>query len=301
MVRLTLRSCALALGAMLVIPSIAMADTDEELAKRYYKLGEVLYDRAEYEGALRHFRRSYRHSARPELLYNIARCHESLGQHRKAIEAYREYLATEPPRREIIEQRIANIRRLIAKKQDKPSGEVTSDPAASDGTGPGTGSGPHASANARRTPTFRGTRRTGPDDPGGAIEAPAAAASPGRDAAHQSRPLRMTGWVLVGTGGALVATAIATGVLASSRANEIEAAGDAGKEWSDVAKTRDEGETLETVSLVSGVTGGIAAAAGAVLVLLDWRAARRRGAARRAWVMPGLASGGATLSAGLRF
>jgi hypothetical protein len=312
-------------AALLVAPPVA-AQTDEELAKRYSKLGEVLYNRSEYEGALKQFKRSYDYSERPALLYNIARCHESLGQHEKAIDVYTKYLATKPRQRGIIEQRIKNLRRLVQKKREKQrAGE------ASEGDGPAaaaavdaaaSGAAPtNAAAGGEETPegvatagpgatdsasppgprTAMNGRTTAPDQPGRAIEPPGPVAKSVADTDEPTRPLRLTGWILAGTGGALLAAGITTGVMARSRASDVEAAGDEGKEWSEVSGTYDEGETLEKVSIATLVTGGLAAAAGAVLVVLDWRAAREERTERRAWVVPGVTAGGATLSAGVRF
>jgi tetratricopeptide (TPR) repeat protein len=109
----------LIIGALILFPTLARAQqqTDDELAKQYYKLGEELYTRADYEGALKQFQQAYKLSNKPALLYNMARCNESLGQHEKAIELLREYLKSNPDNASMIEARIANLQRLVDKKQ----------------------------------------------------------------------------------------------------------------------------------------------------------------------------------------
>ena len=58
----------------------ARAEKDIELAKEYYDLGEKLYKRSDFKGAIVNFEKSYSYSKHPELLFNIARCQESMGQ-----------------------------------------------------------------------------------------------------------------------------------------------------------------------------------------------------------------------------
>ena len=53
---------------------------DDALAKQYYKLGVELYDRSDYEGALKQFEKAYSHSKRPAFVYNMARCYEFMGK-----------------------------------------------------------------------------------------------------------------------------------------------------------------------------------------------------------------------------
>jgi tetratricopeptide (TPR) repeat protein len=111
--------CALLISGSLLGHGLAVAQSDDELAKRYYKLGEELYNRADYEGAYKQFQQSYEISKRPALLFNMARCQESLGQHEKAIELLTEYLSSNPDNRTVIEARIANLRRLVERKRQE--------------------------------------------------------------------------------------------------------------------------------------------------------------------------------------
>jgi tetratricopeptide (TPR) repeat protein len=115
-----LRRCSLfaALALSLLAPAAARAQGgDDALAKQYYKLGEELYNRADYEGALKQFTQAFNLSKRPALLYNMGRCQESLGNYEKAIELYSEYLKSGPENPAVLEARIANLRKLIEKKK----------------------------------------------------------------------------------------------------------------------------------------------------------------------------------------
>jgi tetratricopeptide (TPR) repeat protein len=243
-------------------------ETDEELAKRYYKLGETLYHRSEFEGALKQFKRSYDLSKKAALLFNIARCHESLGQHAEAVAAYEAYLESNPRNTENVRMRIKNLRRLIEKnKQDEPPQPAPDEP----------------KVTATQTPTEDVER-----------EAPAAPTA----ADDRSRPLRLTGWILAGSGAALLVTGTVMGVMARSKQSELEDANTAGEEYRDYKGTHDQGDALNKACIATLVVGGLAAAAGAVLVVLDWRANRER---REAWVAPVLDRRGVVITAGLRF
>ncbi len=74
----------------------ALAQTDTDLAKQHYKLGAEMHKRADFKGALQHFRKSFELSRRAALLYNIGKCHESLGEHQKAIDYFKQYLLSKP-------------------------------------------------------------------------------------------------------------------------------------------------------------------------------------------------------------
>jgi tetratricopeptide (TPR) repeat protein len=242
-------------------PAVARADetSDEELAKRYYQLGEELYNRSDYEGALKQFQASYALSKRAPLLYNMARCHESLGQHQKAIDLYNEYLASRPANAAVIEARIANLKLLIKKKQE-PATQVT---------------------------------KVEPPKP--PVEPP-----PTRPPARP-RPLRLPGWIAVGVGGALIITGIAAAGMVIKKKNEAENANNSTppKEYSTDGKSiEDSGRTWQNVEIATLVVGGVIAATGAVLLVLDSRAAKTE---RRAWIAPSVAPGGAMVAAGLRF
>ena len=93
------------------------AQEDTELAKRYYKLGEELYRRADFRGAKAQFQLSYKLSKKPALLWNIARCQEPLGEHEAAVASYEGYLKSNPANAALVRTRIANLKKLMAEKQ----------------------------------------------------------------------------------------------------------------------------------------------------------------------------------------
>lgn len=77
------------------IPAWSQANPDE-LARRHFESGAAYFEQAEYESALREFRKAYELSSRPEILINVATVQERLGDLRAAIAALDEYLQLKP-------------------------------------------------------------------------------------------------------------------------------------------------------------------------------------------------------------
>ena len=115
------RWAAVVVGFVLLLQlgSLALADqaSDDALARKYYELGQSLYGRADYEGAIKQFEDSYRLSRRPALLFNIGRTRENLGQHEEAIRVYERYLQTRPQDAAEVAARLANLRQLVERKR----------------------------------------------------------------------------------------------------------------------------------------------------------------------------------------
>jgi tetratricopeptide (TPR) repeat protein len=69
------------------------ASTDAARAVQLNEAGSELYAAGNYLGALQAFERAYALMVEPNLLFNIAGCHEQLGQRATALEYYRRFLA----------------------------------------------------------------------------------------------------------------------------------------------------------------------------------------------------------------
>lgn len=87
-----LRFGTVALVLALAAPS-SHADGLREQAKAHYDLGRAEYQAGRYARALEEFQRSYRSAPIPELIFNIGRCQEELGDIAAAASSYRQYLA----------------------------------------------------------------------------------------------------------------------------------------------------------------------------------------------------------------
>ncbi len=262
--------CRLLLVALLsVAPAVAGAQGDTDLAKGYYKLGVELYNRADYEEALAQFQKAYKHSGKAALFHNIARCNESLGKHEEAVKYYERFLEEgKPDNAEVIKARIANLKRLI-KKKNKPPVPV-SQPVK-----------PASQPVAKPVPKPQPLKPTPVPIP----------PSP-------SRPLRTAGWVMVGAGGASLVAGLLLGGMAAGLADELEQDNKDGVPYdSSIMAEEEKGRTLQALQILTLAVGAAAAATGAVLLFLDSRKQKER----RAWLAPTVTTGGAMLSGGFSF
>jgi hypothetical protein len=90
--------------------------TNDERAHALFRVGDAAYSEGRYEDALRAFSEAYQLSGRPQLLFNLANCHEHLGRNAEAIDALEKYLATANVKdRDPVEGRIVRLKRLEAR------------------------------------------------------------------------------------------------------------------------------------------------------------------------------------------
>jgi tetratricopeptide (TPR) repeat protein len=89
---------ALALStSALAAPPPSAADSEKKAAaKHFYDAGMLLYDRGEFLDAAKEFERAYGEQPLPDLQYNIAQAYDKGGERKKAVEAYRKYVAAMP-------------------------------------------------------------------------------------------------------------------------------------------------------------------------------------------------------------
>ena len=103
------------------------AASRDRQARQLYLDGDALYAAGRYEEAAENFRRAYELSQRPELLFNLGNALERLGQHGRAAEYLRRYLASPKARdaasvRERVRRLEERARRTSGLAPDAPSG-----------------------------------------------------------------------------------------------------------------------------------------------------------------------------------
>jgi PEGA domain/Tetratricopeptide repeat len=105
------------MGAALLCGA-ARADnaSDLEIARAHFQTGLSYYDSDRFSSAVKEFLESYRLSKRPELLYNIARSYERMGDPGHAIVYYRKFVQQRPSAKERheIEITLPNLQRRAA-------------------------------------------------------------------------------------------------------------------------------------------------------------------------------------------
>ena len=78
------------------VPARGEVSFEREVAKGHFKLGVKYYGVAHYAKALEEFTKAYEVEPLPELLYNMGRCHEGLGNSASALALYRKTLKASP-------------------------------------------------------------------------------------------------------------------------------------------------------------------------------------------------------------
>lgn len=275
-------------------PAPSPSEADLALAKQYFVLGKTYYDQGSYEKALEAFNESYKHSRKAALLYNIAKCYESLGELEPAIAHYERYLAEGEQEKPTIAARVANLRARLERAQAKAAASARPATATTKPIEPKARPSvpkPRAAPLAKRvSPAPR------PRKPANRNLAPELIPSRGRDTSWGW--MTWTGWGLVGVGVASIVTSIVFGARASSKAGLMEDAlacstddGPSGcpaprgtpYEWSTVkTEIDDPGKKYEIIQIATLVAGLISGGAGATLLLL----APRRRPVERAAIVP---------------
>jgi tetratricopeptide (TPR) repeat protein len=112
------------LSALALITTLASApvraDDLRDQARAHYRIGQIEFQAAHYDLALAEFRASYAAAPIPELLYDIGRCQEELGDRAGAGQSYRQYLAAKPA----AEER-AELERHVAELEHARSSPTT--------------------------------------------------------------------------------------------------------------------------------------------------------------------------------
>jgi tetratricopeptide (TPR) repeat protein len=247
--------------SLVVPPGAALAQdaAKEELAKRHYNLGEQLYRTSDYAGALVEFKKSHQLSGRPELLFNIARCHEVLAQLEEAVAAYERYLKERPdaPNADLVTSRLATLRKRLEVKRREDS-----------------------EAEKKRRAEKEQRRRAGAERHEDRRQQPAE---------RPSRWKRTAGWVTLGVGAAALCTGVIFGVMARGKAAEFEDGVAEGKLYYELDEIDSQGKRFNNVALATLIVGGVGVAAGGGMLIWDWISTR--GERRSARLLP-FASGG---------
>lgn len=230
------------------------AETEEQ-ARAHFRLGRAHYDNGNFAQAAVEFEAAYRISQRAALLYNIYLAYRDANDTRNAAEALRKYLLLEKDieNRGQLESRLAALDRSL--EEEPPPGAVAA---------PGPAQ-PQTPAPAAPAPE--------------AAVAPAPAAPLAKpDAA--AKPFPIVPVVLMGTGGAMIATSVVTGLMVSSKQGEYDDARTACEKAENcgsltrarVQELHDLKGSGETLALITDILlfGGVAVAGtGVVLFLLD--------------------------------
>jgi tetratricopeptide (TPR) repeat protein len=231
----------------------AIAEDNLGVAKAHYNKAARLYDVGEYRQALDEFKAAHVAKPDPAFLFNIAQCHRQLGDLEQAIVMYRRYLGASPKaaNRDEVEKRMAEIEATLAAQKLKAQG------------GPAVAPPPTAVA-----PAPMATQLPAAPAPTESVTAPGTdvtvAPQPGQPSGSSLRYLR---WVGVGVTLALAGGAIATGLSASSKFDDLK--GSCGSTSAGCARSDIDGVKSRALvtNLLWGATGVAAIATGLAFYL----------------------------------
>jgi tetratricopeptide (TPR) repeat protein len=98
-------------------PSPSPTGADLELAKAHFHTGQIYYENARYPDAAREFEEAYRLSKKPDLLFNMGKSYDHLGDHARALAAYRRFASdvAQSPDRAEVETRIHALEGLVGR------------------------------------------------------------------------------------------------------------------------------------------------------------------------------------------
>ncbi len=92
---------------------------DKESAKIHFEAAKKLYKNDKYSEALELFMKAYSRYPRPEILYNIGKCYDKLGDYHNAIKFYEQYVLLNPQAedRKEVEELIKNLKEAVKRPE----------------------------------------------------------------------------------------------------------------------------------------------------------------------------------------
>ena len=209
-------------------------------ALRQIQRGRQLQQQNQHGAALASFIEAFKLTRKPQLLFEIARCHEQQEHPRQAIKYYLLYLEKAPAggHRSAAELRIVELTMQVNTR----------------GPGQGDEPGEGSDADAPRISSALLVERPGPEKLGWRTTA---------------------GTICLVAGGASMIGGVIIGALARTKAREYQMGLDQQAEYHYLQAIDQQGKQLETIQIATLVAGGTLAAAGVGLMIWDRLAAGR--------------------------
>lgn len=130
MERTVLIATALAAPGLIASPALAVEPSAQHQAAQAYAAGAAAFKAKQYAAALASFERAFKLDPVPILLYNIARCHEEMGNAQEAVTGFRLYLARAPQAadRADVERRIRVMEAILKRQAATPAAPPSAAP-----------------------------------------------------------------------------------------------------------------------------------------------------------------------------
>ncbi len=184
---------------------------DDRRAKALFLEAERHYAAARYQQAAKSYLEAYRLSKRPELLFNLGNTHERMGQHAQAARYLRRYLESQDA---IAPGAIRSRIRALEKQASASSQSMGSAPVINQSVE----TKPEAPTSQKSTRPSRAPMTDKPSQPKPEIPTPQNPQISDRPAGSSNIPA----YILLGSGGAVLAGSLAIGLLANSAGTEGE-------------------------------------------------------------------------------
>ncbi len=115
--------------ALLVFARAARADARAD-ARRHFRAGMALIGQGQHEPGIAELERAYKLMPHPDVLFNIGRAWADAGNQPMALQAFRRYLADDPPDADEVRRLVAELQGERAPKPTEPASHATAAPAA---------------------------------------------------------------------------------------------------------------------------------------------------------------------------
>jgi tetratricopeptide (TPR) repeat protein len=267
---LTVLAAFSALSALSALSSSAHAQSDaqKQEAKEHSDKARRLYDVGKYSEAIEEYQKVYLLTDDPNMLFNIGQCYRLTDRPEEAVRFYRSYLRRAPDARNRadVETKIAALEKTIEERRRTAPPSTTTAPPPTE-PAPGATSPPTAVA---------------PPPPEVVTPPPTTAQPPPvvtETVPPPSTGKRTSGYILLGTGAALIATAAISGAVAAKKAKDLGDLSKSGGVYD--PKIQSSGKAANAVAVVTGLAGVAAAGVGALLLYTSHPAATAAAAASR--------------------
>jgi tetratricopeptide (TPR) repeat protein len=251
------------LAALVAPPRVARGQTDAQKheAKEHSDRARRFYDVGKYAEAIEEYQKGYLLTDDPNMLYNIGQCYRLTDRPEEAVRFYRNYLRRAPASAQnradveakiLAQEKIIEERKRVAATAAPPA--TTTQPA------------PAAAEPAPAVPAIPPPPPPPPVEvttpPPIAAQAPPVTVTQPR--APSSSRSRVTGYVLLVGGAALIATAVVSGAIASKKGKDLTTLSQNRGVYDPSLQTT--GKAANAVAVLTGLAGVAAAAVGGILI-----------------------------------
>jgi tetratricopeptide (TPR) repeat protein len=282
------RSGLLLAAALVLLSAAARAEgqqitpAQKQEMKLHYERATRAYDVGKYQEAIEEYQKAYEIGGDPPMLYNIGQAFRLSDQPAEAVRFYRRYLLRSPNarNREDVERKISDLERTI--EEHKRAAAVAPPP-------------PPPSPAPTTPPPMQPPPLVQPVTPPPTVSKGTGAQT---GSEGQGRARKIVAFSLIGAGAIAGGVAIYEGKVASDKANQVSSMSRKMPSVPFDPSIESSGKTANTVAIVLGITGGVAAAVGAVVLLTGGSSEARPVAATPGvarvtpWLGPTLVGGG---------